>query len=90
MESFLEYIKKYKTDRVGISLHTDKYIKFLESATRLYDWERILSKSDGPIYDYQDIYEGFSRIGLARFLNASAALKCNGVKTIPLDNWMYL
>ncbi len=90
MESFLEYIKKYKTDRVGISLHTDKYIKFLESATRLYDWERILSKSDGPIYDYQDIYEGFSRIGLARFLNASAALKCNGVKTIPLDKWMYL
>jgi len=53
------------------------YLDVMEKSIAAYDFNDIRVKAESPIHDYQDIFQGYSRIGMSRLLNVMAVLIYN-------------
>lgn len=53
------------------------YMDVMEISINAYDFIDIESKLKYPIFDYQDIFKGYSRIGMSRLINVMAVLMDN-------------
>jgi hypothetical protein len=75
MNNFIQYIndnavplKEAKTQQ------RELYLNVMEKSIAEYDFSDIENKLDNPIYDFQDIFNGYSRIGMSRLLSVMAFL----------------
>ena len=50
----------------------------------------LMIRSNHPTYDFNEIYEGYSRIAFARLLNSTACLYSNGIRPFPEEVWFDL
>ncbi len=85
-----EYIDTIEVTEAGICDNRDVYYSFLKTVTEQFGYEELLEKIDNPLREFQDIYEGYSRISVSRFLNASAHLLKGGFSIISIDNWQLI
>jgi hypothetical protein len=87
MKRLSEYIETAELVKSGNCDNTDIYYSFLATVTEQFGIEDLLQKTDKPLRDFQDLFEGYSRISVSRFLNASAHLIKRGFEIISIDNW---
>ena len=67
-----------------------KYLDIMEKSIEAYDFNDIESKLKFPIHDFQNIFQGYSRIGMSRLLNVMAVLIHNNCINGKYDFWVSL
>lgn len=67
-----------------------RYLDVMEKSIEAYDFKDIESKFNFPIHDFQNIFQGYSRIGMSRLLNVMAILIQNKRIYGQYDFWVGL
>jgi len=90
----LDLIKNIHNNAVPIdkddSNVLSKYLDIMEKSIEAYDFSDIESKLNFPIHDFQNIFIGYSRIGMSRLLNVMAILIHNKRINGQYDFWVSL
>ncbi len=75
MDDFRKYIETNAVPAAGEKAESKElYLNVMEKSIAAYNLDDIDSKINSPIYDSQNIFKGYSRIGMARLLNVMAFL----------------
>jgi len=91
MDYFDEYILNNAVPVTNESInYRNMYLNVMETSIAAYDFNDIDEKINFPIYDFQDIFMGYSRIGMTRLLSVMAFLMKEGMLKEVDDFWARL
>ena len=90
MNNLSEYIEKYEISPLKEKDYTDLYLSLIKKSMLGTDLDDLVEKSNCPILGFNEIFEGYSRIALARLLNSAAWLYNHGHEPFPKEVWQLL